>query len=246
MDYFKGDFVCVNLDLESTYGSEQRGIRLGVIVQNDLGNEHSPTVLVAMLTSQEKAILPTNVILYPSPTNGLSMISTVMCGQIRTIDKARIRDKAGTASEQELLAIDKALTISFGISPRVLINVAQEELPAKIQVRESPSIALDIEKHIESNKKITLMDYQIEMIEAFLKTPEVFTATRLGRTLILEGIASYFLSLDSKNKHSYKTKFNLDLLFKAMRSIATKPLIERHKQIEAKESKAKNTDLEDD
>ncbi|MDR1674242.1 MAG: type II toxin-antitoxin system PemK/MazF family toxin [Oscillospiraceae bacterium] len=102
-------------DLSPVVGSEQGGIRPVLIVQNDVGNKHSPTVIAAAITSQrEKANLPTHI-----PVNaiscGLSKDSIVLLEQIRTIDKKRLKERMG---ELDLTAMDKvnnALSISFGL-----------------------------------------------------------------------------------------------------------------------------------
>ena len=96
-------------------GSEQGGIRPVLIVQNDVGNKHSPTVIAAAITSQRgKSRLPTHIEVQADQC-GLAKDSIVLLEQIRTIDKKRLKDKMG---ELDLNAMDKvntALSISFGL-----------------------------------------------------------------------------------------------------------------------------------
>lgn len=100
-------------DLRPVVGSEQGGIRPVLIIQNNIGNRHSPTVICAAITSQmHKAKLPTHVEL-----NGrrydLAKDSVVLLEQLRTIDKKRLKDKVCHLDNQILLKIDKALEISL-------------------------------------------------------------------------------------------------------------------------------------
>ena len=102
-------------DLSPVVGSEQGGIRPVLIVQNDVGNKHSPTVIAAAITSQRgKSRLPTHIEVQAEQC-GLAKDSIVLLEQIRTIDKKRLKDKMG---ELDLNAMDKvntALSISFGL-----------------------------------------------------------------------------------------------------------------------------------
>lgn len=102
-------------DLSPVVGSEQGGIRPVLIVQNDVGNRYSPTVIAAAITSQkEKAKLPTHIEI-DAQSCGLSRNSTVLLEQIRTIDKRRLKEKMGTLDEQSMSQINSALSISFGL-----------------------------------------------------------------------------------------------------------------------------------
>lgn len=103
-------------DLSPVVGSEQGGMRPVLIVQNDVGNKYSPTVIAAAITSQrEKSKLPTHIEL--DPVNcGLSKDSVVLLEQIRTIDKKRLKEKMGRIDDQSMSAINKALSISFGLN----------------------------------------------------------------------------------------------------------------------------------
>ena len=102
-------------DLSPVVGSEQGGIRPVLIVQNDIGNKFSPTVIAAAITSQkEKSRLPTHIQL-PCEECGLSRDSVVLLEQIRTIDKKRLKEKMGRLDDFSMNEINRALSISFGL-----------------------------------------------------------------------------------------------------------------------------------
>jgi mRNA interferase MazF len=95
-------------------GSEQKGLRPVLIIQNDIGNKYSPTTIIAIITTrQTKANLPTHVWL--NDECGLPKDSMVELEQIRTIDKTRLSDFMGTVSEEVMEEIDKAIKISLGV-----------------------------------------------------------------------------------------------------------------------------------
>lgn len=102
-------------DLSPVVGSEQGGIRPVLIVQNDVGNKHSPTVIAAAITSQrEKAKLPTHIELNAASC-GLSKDSVVLLEQIRTIDKKRLKERMGELDKPSMSQVNNALSISFGL-----------------------------------------------------------------------------------------------------------------------------------
>jgi mRNA interferase MazF len=102
-------------DLSPVIGSEQGGIRPVIIIQNDVGNKYSPTVIVAAITSQiNKAKLPTHVEI-SSEEYGLNKDSVVLLEQIRTLDKKRLKEKIGHMTESDTKKVDEALTISVGL-----------------------------------------------------------------------------------------------------------------------------------
>ena len=114
MDIKWGDVVFVDFT-DNSRDSEQSGIRPAIIIQNDKGNEHSPTTSVASITSQEKRYLPTHVVVKPYQS-GLNKVSTILMEQVRTIDKSRILSKVGHIETDWLKEkIKKSLTISFGV-----------------------------------------------------------------------------------------------------------------------------------
>ena len=105
-------------DLSPVVGSEQGGVRPVLIVQNDIGNRYSPTVIAAAITSQcEKAKLPTHIALN-AQSCGLSRNSIVLLEQVRTLDKRRLREKMGELPADAMHSVDSALSISFGLGPR--------------------------------------------------------------------------------------------------------------------------------
>ena len=92
-------------DLSPVVGSEQGGIRPVLIVQNEIGNRHSPTVIAAAITSRlDKARLPTHI-----------NISVVLLEQIRTLDKHRLRERAGQITPEDQKRVDQALDVSLGL-----------------------------------------------------------------------------------------------------------------------------------
>ncbi len=103
-------------DLSPVVGSEQGGIRPVLIVQNDVGNKYSPTVIAAAITSQtEKTSLPTHITV-SSYECGLQRDSIVLLEQIRTLDKRRLRECMGRLEENVMNRVDKAISISFGLN----------------------------------------------------------------------------------------------------------------------------------
>ena len=100
-------------DLSPVVGSEQGGVRPVLIIQNNVGNKYSPTVIVAAITSQiNKAKLPTHIELNTS--YGLAKNSVVLLEQLRTLDKRRLKDKIGVVDNIKMKRIDSALLISLG------------------------------------------------------------------------------------------------------------------------------------
>lgn len=102
-------------DLSPVIGSEQGGTRPVLIVQNDVGNKFSPTVIAAAITSQKfKANLPTHINVNADGC-GLSKDSVVLLEQIRTLDKQRLKERMGNLPEGDMNKIDEALSVSFGL-----------------------------------------------------------------------------------------------------------------------------------
>ena len=103
-------------DLSPVIGSEQGGIRPVIIIQNDIGNKYSPTVIVAAITSQiNKAKLPTHVEI-SSEEYGLNRDSVVLLEQIRTLDKKKKKKKIGHMTEKKKKKVDKSLLISISLA----------------------------------------------------------------------------------------------------------------------------------
>lgn len=102
-------------ELSPVVGSEQGGTRPVLIIQNDIGNQYSPTTIVAAITSQlAKAKLPTHVEL-SCETCGLEKDSVVLAEQVRTIDKRRLRDKVTSLDEDTMKKVNQAIEISLGL-----------------------------------------------------------------------------------------------------------------------------------
>ena len=108
-------------DLSPVVGSEQGGVRPVLIVQNNVGNRFSPTVIAAAITSQTgKNKLPTHIEVQGQPTgdgthNGLAKNSIILLEQIRTIDKKRLKEKMGHLDDHTMHMVDEAITVSFGL-----------------------------------------------------------------------------------------------------------------------------------
>ena len=103
-------------DLSPVIGSEQGGVRPVLIVQNDVGNKYSPTVIAAAITSQtEKSRLPTHIDILPEHC-GLSRDSVVLLEQIRTIDKRRLREHMGHLDDAHMSQVNDAIAVSFGLN----------------------------------------------------------------------------------------------------------------------------------
>lgn len=103
-------------DLSPVVGSEQGGIRPVLVIQNDIGNKYSPTVIAAAITSQiNKAKMPTHIEL-EAKDYGLNKDSVILLEQIRTIDKKRLREKIGRIDDGLMESVNNALSISFGLA----------------------------------------------------------------------------------------------------------------------------------
>ncbi len=102
-------------DLSPVVGSEQGGVRPVLIVQNDVGNKFSPTVIAAAITSQKfKTNLPTHIKVSATDC-GLAKDSIVLLEQVRTIDKKRLKERMGTLDNMEMTKVNEALQVSFGL-----------------------------------------------------------------------------------------------------------------------------------
>ena len=109
----KGDIFFA--DLNQSLGSEQSGSRPVLVIQNNKGNKHSPTIITAPMTSHRKNNLPTHVIIKSNECQGLKKDSVVLLEQIRTIDKRRLKFKLGSIGPNLISQIDKALGVSLGL-----------------------------------------------------------------------------------------------------------------------------------
>ena len=102
-------------DLSPVIGSEQGGMRPVLVVQNDVGNKYSPTVIVSAITSRtSKSKLPTHIDVY-ADKYGLAKDSVILLEQIRTIDKTRLKEKMGHLDDNVMTRVNDAITVSFGL-----------------------------------------------------------------------------------------------------------------------------------
>ena len=102
-------------DLSPVVGSEQGGMRPVLIVQNDIGNKYSPTVIAAAITSQRfKTQLPTHIQV-DAQDCGLSKDSIVLLEQVRTLGKQRLKERMGNLGERDMIRVNRALSVSLGI-----------------------------------------------------------------------------------------------------------------------------------
>lgn len=103
-------------DLSPVVGSEQGGVRPILVVQNDIGNKYSPTVIVAAITSQiNKAKLPTHIELHAGDY-GLQKDSVVLLEQLRTLDKRRLKEKIGEIADKDIITkVNEAILVSLGV-----------------------------------------------------------------------------------------------------------------------------------
>ena len=106
-------------DLSPVVGSEQGGMRPVLIIQNDVGNRYSPTVIAAAITSKMgKTRLPTHIDIYADKA-GLAKNSVVLLEQVRTLDKRRLKEKMGHLDESAMNEINAAIAVSFGLGETV-------------------------------------------------------------------------------------------------------------------------------
>ena len=113
MNIKRGDIYYA--DLSPVVGSEQGGLRPVLIVQNDIGNRYSPTVIAAAITSKmSKARLPTHIDIYAKEV-GIAKDSVILLEQVRTLDKRRLREKMGHLEENTMKRVNEAISVSFGL-----------------------------------------------------------------------------------------------------------------------------------
>lgn len=131
MNIKRGDIFYA--DLSPVVGSEQGGLRPVLIVQNDVGNKYSPTVIAAAITSQmTKTRLPTHIDVY-AESFGLSRDSVILLEQIRTIDKRRLREKMGHIDDGLMQKVNDAISVSFGLGATSQTDV-DDATPASSEI----------------------------------------------------------------------------------------------------------------
>ena len=112
MEIKRGDIYYA--DLNPTVGCEQGGVRPVLIIQNNVGNHFSPTVIAAAITSRRKKDMPTHVLLDEEGTR-LFSDSRIMLEQVRTIDRERLKEYVGSANAATMQYVDHAIAVSFGL-----------------------------------------------------------------------------------------------------------------------------------
>ncbi len=130
MNVKRGDIYYA--DLSPVVGSEQGGLRPVLIIQNDIGNRYSPTVIAAAITSRMgKNKLPTHIEVYAGKV-GLSRDSVILLEQIRTLDKRRLREKMGHLDEEVMTRVNSAISVSFGLTmPAVAADTSPKPFGAE-------------------------------------------------------------------------------------------------------------------
>lgn len=110
---YRGEIFLV--DFSNNIGSEQAGLRPALIVQNEMGNANSPTTIVCPITSKIKTAIPTHVAISPFDC-GIRENSTILCEQVRVIDKSRLKRKLGQIKNKEIIEeVNKKLMLSIGV-----------------------------------------------------------------------------------------------------------------------------------
>ena len=175
----RGDLYFADLE-NQVIGSEQAGIRPVVIIQNDIGNFYSPTVIIAPITSKiiVKSKMPTHVILNAS-SKRLPKKSMILAEQIRVIDKLRLRQYIGALDDAELKALNKALLIALGIEKtkhkKVVINkksLEKEEKTEFITRKQIASYAIVAREYLKNTGNIEISnklfgDYMLTLMDIF-------------------------------------------------------------------------------
>ena len=121
-------------DLSPVVGSEQGGLRPVLIIQNDVGNRYSPTVIAAAITSRlGKAKLPTHIDVARAADGsmGLQKDSVILLEQIRTLDKRRLREKMGRLDDATMRQVNTAISVSFGLGPQPVSGAVAGGAPAR-------------------------------------------------------------------------------------------------------------------
>ncbi len=141
-------------DLSPVIGSEQGGLRPVLIIQNDVGNKYSPTVIAAAITSKTgKAKLPTHIDIYAEAT-GLIKDSIILLEQIRTLDKRRLKEKTGHLSPAKMSEVDNAIAVSLN-----LVGAAQQHsehtdpLPISESHREQAELVPSVAASLPENSR---------------------------------------------------------------------------------------------
>ncbi len=141
MNIKRGDIYYA--DLSPVVGSEQGGVRPVLVIQNDIGNKYSPTVIVTAITSRlTKSKLPTHIDIFSTDV-GLAKNSVVLLEQIRTIDKTRLRERLGHLDDNMMQAVNNAISVSFGLTtnPSQQINTIPLDMPNEAVAKSTQNTA---------------------------------------------------------------------------------------------------------
>lgn len=161
----RGDIFWVDFGL--TKGSEQGGVRPAVVVQNDIGNKYSPTVIVCIISSEiKKKELPTHVLLSEYKKYGLTKPSQVMAEQMKVRDKTQLGDYIGTIDGEVMSKIDKAIEISVNVGSAKHIIKTREVKVVKEMVEEIKDLDKFIKMWLRKNN-------DIERIQGYIKDREI-------------------------------------------------------------------------
>ena len=140
MNIRRGDIYYA--DLSPVVGSEQGGLRPVLIIQNDIGNKYSPTVIVAAITSRMgKTKLPTHIDVYADKA-GVARDSVVLLEQLRTLDKRRLKEKMGHLEEEVMREIDTAIAVSLGLLPHGTRTPARRPAAPVAEPAYAPAVAV--------------------------------------------------------------------------------------------------------
>ncbi len=142
MNIKRGDIYYA--DLSPVVGSEQGGVRPVLVIQNDIGNKYSPTVIVTAITSRlTKSKLPTHIDIFSADV-GLSKNSVILLEQIRTIDKTRLRERLGHLDEAMMQAVNNAISVSFGLTPEPPMTIANptQTMPNEAVAKFTPNTSM--------------------------------------------------------------------------------------------------------
>ena len=171
--YKRGNVYWVDFGI--TDGSEQGGVRPAVIIQNDIGNKYSPTVIVCPISSEiKKKELPTHVYLSEYKMYGLTKPSQVITEQIRTIDKSKVGDYIGYIDKSAMLKVSKALEVSVQVGGAKNIYEPREVKVIKDKVKEIEEIDSFIRMWLMKNNDVTVIkDYLIDR-EIMIKDLELY------------------------------------------------------------------------
>ena len=130
-------------DLSPVVGSEQGGLRPVLIIQNDVGNRYSPTVIAAAITSRMgKTRLPTHIDIYADKA-GLAKDSVILLEQIRTLDKRRLKEKMGHLDDDVMNSVNTAIAVSFGLDASATSTMPQatasSTVPSSVATNDFPA-----------------------------------------------------------------------------------------------------------